>query len=573
MQDLEKFKNEMNLSGKNVYVGHRYGPVLDDTGWDNTKEYEPLTIIQYKGDSYVSRTYVPKGIDILNKEYWYSIGVYNAQVASYRQRVDEVEAGFNTIASNVTENTNEISDINTTITDFILNVNQSRVNVLDFGLINDGETDNTEALNNLLSFMRSNDLRSLYFPMGWYYFSETITIDVNNISIIGAGRRNTRLIFPIGVDGLTFKSAIVAPIVKELRIMTTKPNQPEIIENWSDNAGLKFSTISNENGASEVYIENVTVSNFFKGMTFRDFVWQSNFKEVRFDTCGYSIYQDDAFGHTSMQNIFEHVYSNNPYFGGLRINNMQAEFINLNMGSEHETAYLMDIERHSNLLFTVPNFEHAYVSANRKEVIMIKDFSNVTILNPSFKDLITTDSTLLAWVGVYNNALVKIQNHKIYQTGSVLLGNIYNRGMVEGQLDVNLSPLWILKPDEDGTYKQRLNISKLKSAISNNIVLSEDPVNRYREYLFQPSNRGRITQIKAMYIRPSPSGYGVLEVYQLVNGSKITLANLPVRSSESVAKFDEVNLNVQIGKFETSSPVYVGGYGLGTLQVIVNYEE
>lgn len=248
MQDIEKFKNEMNLSGKNVYVGHRYGPVLDDTGWDNTKEYEPLTIIQHEGDSYVSRTWIPKGIDINNKDYWYSIGVYNAQVASYRKRVDEVEAGFNTIKTNVTENTNEIADINTTITDFILNVNQSRVNVLDFGLVNDGETDNTPLLNDLLTFVKSNNLTSLYFPKGAYYFSETITIDINNVSIIGAGRRNTRLVFPIGVDGLTFKSGIVSPLVKELRIVTTTPNQPKIIENWSDNAGLKFSTISNEAG-------------------------------------------------------------------------------------------------------------------------------------------------------------------------------------------------------------------------------------------------------------------------------------------------------------------------------------
>ena len=573
MQDLEKFKNEMNLSGKNVYVGHRYGPVLDDTGWDNTKEYEPLTIIQYQGDSYVSRTYVPKGIDINNKDYWYSIGVYNAQVASYRQRVDDVEAGFNTIKTNVTENTNEIGDINTTITDFILNVNQSRVNVLDFGLVNDGETDNTPLLNDLLTFVKSNNLTSLYFPKGHYYFSETITIDINNVSIVGAGRRNTYLNFPIGVDGLTFKSGVYSPLVKGLKITTTKPNQPEIIENWSDNAGLKFSTISNENAASEVNIENVTVTNFFKGMTFRDYVWQSNFKEVRLDTCGYSIYQDDAFSHTSMQNIFEHVYSNNPYFGGLRISNMQAEFINLNMGSDKETAYLIDIENNSNLLFTVPNFEDVYVNVNRKEAIMIKDFSNVTILNPSFKDLKTTDSTELAWVGVYNNALVNIQNHKFYQTGSYRLGNIYNRGMVNGQLDVGLTPLWFLVKGEDGRYQQRLHISKEKSAVSNNIVLSENKNPSYREYLFQPTNRGRITGIKAIYISPHASGYGELEVYQLLNGSKNKLANLAIRSTESVNKFDEVNLNVQISKFESYSPVYVGGFGLGTLQVVVTYEE
>ena len=101
MRDLEKFKNEMNLSGKNVYVGNRYAPVLDDGGWDKTKEYEPLTIIQHEGDSYIARTWVPKGIDILNKDFWYSIGVYNAQIASYRKRVEEVETGLNTFKGDI----------------------------------------------------------------------------------------------------------------------------------------------------------------------------------------------------------------------------------------------------------------------------------------------------------------------------------------------------------------------------------------------------------------------------------------------------------------------------------------
>ncbi len=48
MQDLDKFKNEMNLSGKNVYVGHRYVPkIMGD--WDSTQIYEPLSIVQYQG--------------------------------------------------------------------------------------------------------------------------------------------------------------------------------------------------------------------------------------------------------------------------------------------------------------------------------------------------------------------------------------------------------------------------------------------------------------------------------------------------------------------------------------------
>ena len=93
MQDLEKFKNEMNLSGKNVYVGNRYAPVyLGD--WDNTKEYEPLSIVMNQGDSFVSRGYVPNGVDINNQEYWHSVGVYNAQLARYINDVQDLQANI-----------------------------------------------------------------------------------------------------------------------------------------------------------------------------------------------------------------------------------------------------------------------------------------------------------------------------------------------------------------------------------------------------------------------------------------------------------------------------------------------
>ena len=90
MQDLEKFKNEMNLSGKNVYVGHRYVPKIISE-WDNTQLYEPLSIVTYQGASYTSRQYVPVGVDIKNEEFWAVTGNYNAQVEAYRKDVRDVQ--------------------------------------------------------------------------------------------------------------------------------------------------------------------------------------------------------------------------------------------------------------------------------------------------------------------------------------------------------------------------------------------------------------------------------------------------------------------------------------------------
>lgn len=68
------------------YIGARYIPIIDGD-WDNTKDYEPLTVVYYAGASYTSMTYVPSGIDISNTNYWALSADYNAQVAYYRNEV------------------------------------------------------------------------------------------------------------------------------------------------------------------------------------------------------------------------------------------------------------------------------------------------------------------------------------------------------------------------------------------------------------------------------------------------------------------------------------------------------
>lgn len=68
------------------YVGSRYVPLFAGL-WDNTQEYEPLTVVTYMGGSYTSKKPVPVGIAISNTEYWESTGNYNAQIESYRQEV------------------------------------------------------------------------------------------------------------------------------------------------------------------------------------------------------------------------------------------------------------------------------------------------------------------------------------------------------------------------------------------------------------------------------------------------------------------------------------------------------
>lgn len=85
------------------YIGARYVPLLEGE-WDSTREYEPLSIVMYQGNSFTSRQAVPVGIAISNEEFWASTGNYNAQVEAYRQevrnfgtRIGDVETEIETI--------------------------------------------------------------------------------------------------------------------------------------------------------------------------------------------------------------------------------------------------------------------------------------------------------------------------------------------------------------------------------------------------------------------------------------------------------------------------------------------
>lgn len=72
------------------YVGARYVPIPDGA-WDNTKEYEPLTMVQYEGDTYTSKMYVPVGIAITNTTYWVKTGNFNQQVANLAQSLQQTD--------------------------------------------------------------------------------------------------------------------------------------------------------------------------------------------------------------------------------------------------------------------------------------------------------------------------------------------------------------------------------------------------------------------------------------------------------------------------------------------------
>ena len=101
------------------YIGARYVPIMAGD-WDSTREYEALSVVQYQGDSYTSKMYVPVGVDILNTQYWVKTGTFNQQVAAMGSRIDALQTAyddqFDDISDEITDITNDISSVENSVT-------------------------------------------------------------------------------------------------------------------------------------------------------------------------------------------------------------------------------------------------------------------------------------------------------------------------------------------------------------------------------------------------------------------------------------------------------------------------
>ena len=176
------------------YIGARYVPIFgrkdeESIEWDNSKTYEPLTVVLHEGNSYTSRQFVPVGIDIKNEDFWALTGNYNAQVEQYRQDTQNaLTVAQNALTLAQTNETNLLlkADSATTYskteTDERIESLRPVSNVLDYGVKNDG-TDVTDELNAILSTGHSN----LFFPDGVYSISNTLNVPSGSRITLSAG--------------------------------------------------------------------------------------------------------------------------------------------------------------------------------------------------------------------------------------------------------------------------------------------------------------------------------------------------------------------------------------------------
>lgn len=74
------------------YIGARYVPIFaDPIEWNNTRTYEPLTMVTYYNNTYISKKTVPTGVAITNTEYWVIISNFNQQVSDLSTQVTALQ--------------------------------------------------------------------------------------------------------------------------------------------------------------------------------------------------------------------------------------------------------------------------------------------------------------------------------------------------------------------------------------------------------------------------------------------------------------------------------------------------
>lgn len=125
MSDFEKATPLPNTPQYNTYVGARYVPLYDGE-WDATKKYEPLTVVQFEGRSYTSKTFVAAGIPVTNANFWALSGEYNGQVGQLQEQVNEIQTNLDSLTADIAE---DVGNLQTNINQVANNVTNLQTTV------------------------------------------------------------------------------------------------------------------------------------------------------------------------------------------------------------------------------------------------------------------------------------------------------------------------------------------------------------------------------------------------------------------------------------------------------------
>ena len=147
------------------YIGAKYVPSFaDPIEWDNTRNYENLVMVQYNGDTYISKIPVPRGINIDNADYWVLFSNYSAQYQQLQTQLDNLE----------------------TYTRDLLPYVSGVFNVVEYGADPTGASYSDTQIATCASAASGNGY--IYFPAGTYKLAAPIDLSSTSVlKVVGDG--------------------------------------------------------------------------------------------------------------------------------------------------------------------------------------------------------------------------------------------------------------------------------------------------------------------------------------------------------------------------------------------------
>lgn len=363
---LDDVRVMMQTTGQvTQYIGSRYVPLFAEPfEWDINKEYEPLTIVTNQGNSFTSRQFVPKGVDISDTSFWASTGNYNAQIEQYRQEVAAFDARI-TAAQNAADSKAPVNHA-TDSTEYGVGsaVNYGHVKLADTNTsMTSGANDGIAAtpkniydysgitkvsnFSELKAAINSSSYNKIILITGTIECSETLNLK-NGTFITGFGPTISKLVFPADVNGISAKSSPYAKdiVIKNLGIECAEQDWHEashkgiditassyIIDNVSVRwfgTGLLLNAIpkanyveSTHNGECRI-VNNFNVYGCADGIT--NNLQDALFSNIVIGSCTNSGFYNDS-GNSAINNI--HIWAIQLYGilngGSLSVNNVEIE--------------------------------------------------------------------------------------------------------------------------------------------------------------------------------------------------------------------------------------------------------
>ena len=503
MRDLDKFKNEMNLSGQNVYVGHRYVPkIMGD--WDNLKLYEPLSIVQYQGNSFTSRKYVPTGVEITNEDYWASTGNYNAQIEQYRQDVRNLENDVNNFSSEVITARNGEANLSDRLDkeqqEVTTQLGNIAINVDSFGAKGDGVTDDTTAIQSAIDSLTNGGTVTL--TRGKTYIVRKLSA-ASNVSF--------------NLNGSTLKQKSNVPIytnvidVGDKGLVTNFKVYNGKIDGNKENQTVEFyrygiyTLMCDGVIMEDLEIFNFTGEGIFVGYT------------------GYyskNIYINRVHLRGNLRNDLAITNAENVYVDDLVVDSIAYDSASIDLELQHDTDNIINV-----------HFRNLFVKSSAQQAKIVKNGFDGTLKNITINNAVFTGSKSLG----------------IEDADNVTLSNIQSTQGIEiiGCRDVLIDGMKILGSTKNGLYIYK---NVINGNITRNITLNNIDVSGSKGYgiLLQDVDVATLSNVQSY----NNTGNGVGVLYNNKNINMINVISTDRRTTDKTQpygiEFQGVNSNLQI---------------------------